>query len=90
MDAAQIISEAAKKARLANRTLVAASNDLRSAALYKISGELTAQTERILAANAEDMKRADESGMAQSMKDRLLLTSKRIEGMADGMRQVAD
>jgi len=90
VDAAQIISEAAKRARLANRTLVAASNDQRSAALYKISGELTRQADRILAANAEDMKRADESGMAQSMKDRLLLTAKRIEGMADGARQVAD
>jgi len=90
VDAAQIISEAAKRARLANRTLVAASNDQRSAALYKISGELTRQADRILAANAEDMKRADESGMAQSMKDRLLLTVKRIEGMADGARQVAD
>ena len=90
MDAAQIISEAAKRARLANRTLVAASNDQRSAALYKISGELTRQADRILAANAEDMKRADESGMAQSMKDRLLLTVKRIEGMADGACQVAD
>jgi len=90
VDAAQIISEAAKRARLANRTLVAASNDQRSAALYKISGELTRQADRILAANAEDMKRADESGMAQSMKDRLLLTVKRIEGMADGSCQVAD
>jgi len=90
VDAAQIISEAAKRARLANRTLVAASNDQRSAALYKISGELTRQADRILAANAEDMKRADESGMAQSMKDRLLLTVKRIEGMADGACQVAD
>jgi len=90
VDAAQIISEAAKRARLANRTLVAASNDQRSAALYKISGELTRQADRILAANAQDMKRADESGMAQSMKDRLLLTVKRIEGMADGARQVAD
>jgi len=90
VDAAQIISEAAKRARLANRTLVAASNDQRSAALYKISGELTRQADRILAANAEDMKRADESGMAQSMKDRLLLTVKRIEGMAYGACQVAD
>ena len=90
MDATQIISQAARRARLANRTLVAATNDQRSAALHKIATELTRQSDRILAANAEDMKRADESGMAESMKDRLLLTSKRIEGMADGARQVAD
>ena len=90
MDAAKIISDAAESARVANRTLVAASNDLRSAALCKISGELTAQSERILAANALDMAAAQSSGMAESMKDRLLLTVKRIEGMADGMCQVAD
>ena len=90
MDATQIISKAAESARLANRTLVAATNEERTAALHKIATELVRQSERILVANALDMKRADESGMAESMKDRLLLTAKRIEGMADGARQVAD
>ena len=89
MDAAQIISRLAESARLANRTLVAASDAQRSAALSAIADALIADTDRILAANAEDMARADESGMATSMKDRLLLTRERIEGMADGMRQVA-
>ena len=90
MDATQIISKAAESARLANRTLVAATNEERTAALHKIATELVRQSERILVANALDMKRADESGMAESMKDRLLLTAKRIEGMADGARQVAE
>ena len=90
MDATQIISKAAESARLANRSLVAATNEERTAALHKIATELVRQSERILVANADDMKRADESGMAESMKDRLLLTAKRIEGMADGARQVAE
>jgi len=90
VDATQIISKAAESARLANRSLVAATNEERTAALHKIATELVRQSERILVANALDMKRADESGMAESMKDRLLLTTKRIEGMADGARQVAD
>ena len=90
MDATQIISKAAESAHLANRTLVAATNEERTAALNKIAAELVRQSERILVANADDMKRADESGMAESMKDRLLLTAKRIEGMADGARQVAE
>ena len=90
MDATQIISKAAESARLANRTLVAATNEERTVALHKIATELVRQSERILVANALDMKHADESGMAESMKDRLLLTAKRIEGMADGARQVAD
>jgi glutamate-5-semialdehyde dehydrogenase len=90
VDATQIISKAAESAHLANRTLVAATNEERTAALNKIAAELVRQSERILVANADDMKRADESGMAESMKDRLLLTAKRIEGMADGARQVAE
>ena len=89
MDAAQIISNAAERARLANRTLVAASDAQRTAALNQIADALVAQTDRIIAANAEDMKRADETNMATSMKDRLLLTAARIQGMADGARQVA-
>jgi glutamate-5-semialdehyde dehydrogenase len=89
VDAAQIISSAAERARLANRTLVAASDAQRTAALNQIADALVAQTDRIIAANAEDMKRADETNMATSMKDRLLLTAARIQGMADGARQVA-
>lgn len=89
MDAAQIISSAAERARLANRTLVAASDAQRTAALNQIADSLVANTDRIIAANAEDMKRADETNMATSMKDRLLLTAARIQGMADGAHQVA-
>jgi glutamate-5-semialdehyde dehydrogenase len=89
VDAAQIISSLAESARLANRTLVAASDAQRSAALSAIADALIADTDRILAANAEDMKRADDSDMAPSMKDRLLLTADRVEAMADGLRQVA-
>jgi len=89
VDAAQIISNAAERARLANRTLVAASDAQRTAALNQIADALVANTDRIIAANAEDMKRADETNMATSMKDRLLLTAARIQGMADGARQVA-
>jgi glutamate-5-semialdehyde dehydrogenase len=89
VDAAQIISQAAQKARLAGRTLVASTNEARRDALLAIASELTTQTERILAANSLDMARAKSSAMAQSMQDRLLLTSDRIAGMADGLRQVA-
>lgn len=90
MDAAQIISEAAQRARLAGRTLVTSTNEVRRGALLSIASELTAQADRILAANAKDMDRAQSSGMVQSMQDRLLLTPDRITGMADGLRQVAE
>ena len=46
--------------------------------------------EDILSANAEDVKRAEEKGMAPAMVDRLTLTKERIAAMAEGVRQVID
>lgn len=46
--------------------------------------------EDILSANAEDVKRAEEKGMAPAMVDRLTLTKERITAMAEGVRQVID
>ncbi len=45
---------------------------------------------RILEANERDMEAARKNGMSQGLLDRLKLTSARIEGMAGGLRQVAD
>ena len=44
--------------------------------------------ERILAANEKDMARGREKGMKAGLLDRLLLTPERIEGMAEGLRQI--
>jgi len=89
MDATAIISELAEKAKLAARTLIAASDADRVEALIRISEELTSSEVEILAANGEDMANAKSEGMAESMQDRLLLTATRIQGMADGARQVS-
>ena len=43
----------------------------------------------ILTANEQDMEKARAAGMSQGLLDRLKLTPERIEGMADGLRQVA-
>ncbi len=50
---------------------------------------LTADQETILAANQRDMEMAAAAGMNQGLLDRLKLTPARIQGMADGLRQVA-
>ena len=50
---------------------------------------LEAGQEKILAENARDMERGRAGGMRQAMLDRLLLTPERIEGMAEGLRQLA-
>ena len=89
MEATAMIAELADKARLAARTLIAASDGDRVEALNRIAEELSASEIEILAANAEDMDSAIKDGMAESMQDRLLLTASRVEGMADGARQVS-
>jgi len=89
MDATAMIAELADKARLAARTLIAASDSNRVEALIRIADELSASEVEILAANAIDMENAERDGMAESMQDRLLLTAARVHGMADGAKQVS-
>jgi glutamate-5-semialdehyde dehydrogenase len=89
MDATVMIAELADTARLAARTLVAASGADRVDALQRIAQEIENSEVEILAANAEDMTRADADGMNESLKDRLLLTAARVRGIADGARQVS-
>jgi len=84
-----MIAELADTARLAARTLVAASSADRVEALQRIAQEIESSEVEILAANAEDMKRAEADGMNESLKDRLLLTAARVHGIADGARQVS-
>ena len=55
---------------------------------------LTAQSlldheDEILTANAQDIENAKKNGMSPSMIDRLRLDHTRLEGMADGLRQIA-
>ena len=89
MEATAMIAELADKARLAARTLIAASDADRVEALNRIADELSSCEVEILAANAKDMENAVKDGMAESMQDRLLLTAARVHGMADGARSVA-
>jgi glutamate-5-semialdehyde dehydrogenase len=89
MEATAMIAELADKARLAARTLIAATDGDRVEALNRITDELRASEIEILAANAEDMANAVRDGMAESMQDRLLLTASRVAGMADGAQSVS-
>ena len=50
---------------------------------------LLSQENEILNANAQDIEHAEKNGMSPSMIDRLKLDHTRLEGMADGLRQVA-
>ena len=89
MEATALIAELADKARLAGRTLVAATSADRVNALLQIAEEISSSQAEILAANAQDMARAVEEAMATSMQDRLLLTPERVSAIAESARQVS-
>ena len=83
------IREQAQAAALAERQLAVTSTRIKNAALEAMAAALLAQEQEILAANAADVQAGREKGMRQAMQDRLLLNHKRLEEMADGLRQVA-
>lgn len=58
-------------------------------ALEAVAAALVNYERDILEANNRDIEIANKNGMKSSLIDRLLLTSERIEGMAEGLRQVA-
>lgn len=76
-------------ARAAARTLATVSREVKDTALQAMADALDAAREPVLAANAEDVRRAEEAGTSAAMIDRLRLSDARIDGMVDGLRQVA-
>ena len=89
MDATAIVTELALKARAASRSLSTATGEQRSKALMGIADQIDSSSDFILAANAQDMVRAQSEKMHPQTQDRLLLTVERIKGISSGVRQVA-
>ena len=89
MSATDVINALADSARVAARTLSVATGAERSAALHAIADAITARSAEIIAANEADMVRARAANINASLLDRLLLTPARVEGIANGARQVS-
>jgi glutamate-5-semialdehyde dehydrogenase len=89
MDSAALIATLAETARRAGRTLLAATSAQRRAALQQIATFIESSEAEILAANSEDVARADAAGISGSLRDRLLLTSARVQEIANGARLVS-
>nr|WP_188908096.1 glutamate-5-semialdehyde dehydrogenase [Aureimonas endophytica] len=77
------------RARLAARALATAPTEAKDAALRAMAAAVAADLPAILAANAEDLARAREAGLAPSFIDRLTLTETRVAAIAEALREVA-
>ena len=88
-DVEEVVHAQARAARTASRALAALTTTAKNAALLAAADAVDANTETILAANADDVARAEEAGTEANLIDRLRLTPERVAGIADGLRQVA-
>jgi glutamate-5-semialdehyde dehydrogenase len=85
----QYVDELVTRARQAANRLATLPTAVKNQALLAMADALEAQSERVLAANAQDIEAFDESREKKAMADRLRLNDKRIVEMAEGIREVA-
>ena len=83
------MAELGQRAKAAARQLALATTDAKNSALLAAADLLLARAPEVLAANARDLEAAQASGASATQIDRLRLNEKKLEGMADGLRQVA-
>src|SRR6202045_2523471 len=88
-DLRQQVHHAARRARVAARVLASLPTVAKDQALFVAAEAVVANSDRILAANAEDLSAARAAATPTAMIDRLALTPNRIDGIAAGLRQVA-
>jgi len=88
-EADALIGAMGARARAAATVLAAAPTARKADALRRAARLLRERAGAVLAANAEDIARADAAGMAAAMKDRLTLTPARLEGVAEALDAVA-
>lgn len=78
-----------QKAVTAKYELQRLTTEVKNNALQMSAAALLKETDRILAANQKDYDIARKGGMSEGLLDRLKLTPARIEGMSEGLRQIA-
>ncbi len=88
-DVATYMQEVGQKARHASRALATASTGTKNAALLAIAESLDANRDRLMQENQKDLEAGAAKGLDAALLDRLELTPARIDGMNEGLRQIA-
>lgn len=88
-DSETLLTSIGQRAVDARPALLGLSSGAKNEALQRAAELLVGCQEEILAANRRDIENARRNRMPEGLVDRLLLTPARIEGMAEGLRQIA-
>jgi glutamate-5-semialdehyde dehydrogenase len=86
--AEQQVRDLCAEARVAARTLATLPTDRLDHMLDEVAAELEKDAAEIFAANAKDIAAAEETGLHDSLIDRLRITEKSLAAMVKGVRQV--
>ena len=86
---ADYMTAVGQAARVAATLMAAASTAAKNAALLALARQIRAHAGELKARNASDIANAEKNGLAAPMVDRLRLTDKVIETMAESCEQVA-
>ncbi len=78
-----------RQAREASRVLASASTAVKNLALEATAEDLDSNRSRLIEENHKDLQAGERNGLDAALLDRLELTPARIDGMLEGLRQIA-
>lgn len=88
-DVQSAVNAMADDARAASRVLATADRSRKDRALSRIAEAIDEHRDVILGANAQDVSRGSEKGLAENLLDRLTLTHERIDGLIEALHSLA-
>ena len=88
MDIKNYMQQIGIEARKASRLMASADSDIKNLALSHIAKAILREKTALLAANKLDLDAARSSGLDEAMLDRLTITEKSINSMAEGLNQI--
>ena len=86
----EVVERIGQRAVSASRIVAQATTAEKNEALLAIAGRIEQERQKILTANAADLRAGSESGLSSAMLDRARLDPKRIQAMANSVREVVN
>lgn len=83
------VREMAKKAKEVSHQLARLSTETKNKALFEMADDLEGNREFLIEENRKDLDAGERSHLSSAMMDRLRLTEGVLQGMANGLREVA-
>ena len=89
MDVKTYMQTVGRQARAAARIIARADTNTKNRALTVMAEAIHRDSDKLLAANAQDMEAAHAAGLDEALLDRLSLSAKTVASMAEGLLQIA-